>query len=180
MDKMLVIFFSRAGENYVNGKIKYLKLGNTEYIAEQIVKLTGADSFRIERKVPYPADYCRCIDFAKREQIEGIRPKLLVMPEGLEKYNVIFLGYPVYWNTMPMPLYTFLENADLSNKHIFPFCTYECEGAGNSIADLWRLCAASVIGQELVIKGSYVKYEISTIKNWVSNCVSVQKISKVV
>lgn len=94
MSKKLVAFYSRADENYVNGTIKTLKLGNTEAAADIIAGLNGADMFKIEQEQPYSKDYNECIDQAQRDQRQNARPKLKRFPASLDEYDTIYLGYP--------------------------------------------------------------------------------------
>lgn len=136
----IVIYFSRAGYNYVDGEIKDLKIGNTEIIAKEIAKLTNSDIFKIEPMVEYSNDYSECIDEAKKDQRVGARPELKEFPNDLDQYDVIYLGYPNYWGTMPMVMFTFLENANLENKIIKPFCSNEGSGLGRSEEDIKKLC----------------------------------------
>ena len=130
--KSIVIYFSRAGNNYVNGEIKELKIGNVEIIANKIAELTNSDTFKIEQQHPYSNDYSECIDQAKRDQRTEARPELKEMPNYLDKYDVIYLGYPNFWGTMPMAMFTLLENINLDNKIIKPFCSHEGSGLGRS------------------------------------------------
>lgn len=114
-------------------------LGNTQYLARLIERNTGADSFRIEPKTPYPARHDRLVDIAKREQNNAARPGLSAKAEGLERYGVIFPGYPNWWGDMPMILYSFLENHDLSGKTIIPFNTHGGSGFSNTIDAIAKL-----------------------------------------
>ena len=125
MTKKLIAFYSRAGENYVNGLIKTLELGNTEMAAGIIAELTGADTFKIEQQTPYSKIYNECIAQAQYDQQNNVRPSLKHYPKNLGEYDVIYLGYPNYWSTMPMAVFTFLEHFDFSGKTIKPFCTHE-------------------------------------------------------
>lgn len=154
--KSIVIFYSRAGNNYVNGEIKNLKIGNTEVIANKIAELTNSDIFKIEQVKEYSNDYSECIDEAKRDQRLNIRPKLKKMPEDLQKYDVIYLGYPNYWGTMPMAMFTFLESTNLKNKIIKPFCSHEGSGLGRSVEDIKRLCINSKVEEGIDIHGAKV------------------------
>lgn len=167
MSKKLVAFYSRADENYVNGQLKTLNTGNTEIAAGIIKELTGADSFKIEQEQPYSKDYNECIEQARSDQQKNTRPKLKNYPENLYEYDVIYLGFPNYWNTMPMAVFTFLEHFDFSGKIIKPFCTHEGSGIGNSIRDIRQLCPASVIKESLAIRGSKVNQSKQEIEKWI-------------
>lgn len=116
MSKKLIAFYSRADDNYVNGLIKTLEVGNTEVAAGIIKELTGADLFKLEQLKPYARDYNECIAQAQADQRQNARPDLKSFPEMLDEYDVIYLGYPNYWSTMPMAVFTFLEHFDFSGK----------------------------------------------------------------
>lgn len=135
MSKKLIAFYSRAEDNYVNGLIKTLEVGNTEVAAGIIKELTGADLFKLEQLKPYARDYNECIAQAQADQRQNARPDLKSFPEMLDEYDVIYLGYPNYWSTMPMAVFTFLEHFDFSGKTIKPFCTHEGSGLGSSLSD---------------------------------------------
>lgn len=126
--KKLIAYYSRADENYFGGQRRYITEGNTEKAAKMLAELTGADLFQIEQKVPYAADYDTCIAQAKKDLQAGARPELVTLPDSLDEYDEIYLGYPNYWGTMPMAVYTFLEHFDFSGKTIHPFCTHEGSG----------------------------------------------------
>lgn len=167
MSNILVAYYSRADENYVNGQIKTLKIGNTEVAAGIIEKLTGADTFKIEQMQPYAKDYNTCIAQAQSDQKRDARPELKKYPDSLEKYDLIYLGYPNYWNTMPMTVFTFLEHFDFAGKEIRPFCTHEGSGMGNSIEDIRRLCPDADTLQGLAIRGGSVEKSEEKIKKWI-------------
>lgn len=105
----IIVYFSRGDENYVSGEIRKLTVGNTEVAAGMIQKLTGADLFRLEPIQEYSKDYNECIAQAQADQRRDARPELKAYPENLEEHEVIYLGYPNYWGTMPMAVFTFLE-----------------------------------------------------------------------
>ena len=94
MSKILIVYYSRKGENYWNGSIKKLEKGNTEIVAEMIADLTGGDLFQVETVKTYPADYYACIDEAKEELRRKDRPELRAYAENLDEYDTIFVGYP--------------------------------------------------------------------------------------
>ena len=134
--KKLIAFYSRADENYFGGSYRVIPVGNTEKAAKMLAELTGADLFKIEQKVPYSANYQQCIAEAKRDLQAGARPELVSMPESLDAYDEIYLGYPNYWGTMPMAVYTFLEHYDFTGKVIRPFCTHEGSGLSGTVRDI--------------------------------------------
>ena len=167
MANTLVAYFSRADENYFNGKLEYIDIGNTQKLAEIIVSKTNADVFKIEMEKPYSKKYQKCIDEAKADQKQNARPKLIAMPESIEKYDTIYLGFPNYWGTMPMAVFTFLESFDFSNKIIKPFCTHEGSGMGRSQIDLKNIVPTAKIENSIAIHGSEVDNAKEEILNWI-------------
>ena len=148
---ILIAYFSRADENYGVGMIEK---GNTEIIAEMIADETGGELFHIERSTPYPADYDECTDEAKREQEENARPELASDLEGIESYDTIFLGFPIWWSDMPMAVYSFLESYDFSGKTIIPFCTHEGSGISSTESSIAEVCPDTEVLEGLGIRGS--------------------------
>ena len=167
MTNKLIAFYSRADENYVNGIIKTLETGNTEVAAEIIKELTGADMFKIRQVQEYSKDYNECIAQAQEDQKKNARPKLKAYPESIEKYDIIYLGFPNYWSTMPMAVFTFLEHFDFSGKIIKPFCTHEGSGMGGSEDDIKRLCPDAKVEKGIAIRGSRVESSVKDIEKWI-------------
>lgn len=165
--KPLIAYYSRRGENLVDGAVRNLRTGNTELLAAMLQRLTGADIFRIEPVEDYPQSYYRCIDQARQDLLSKRRPPLKRYPEHFEAYEVIYLGYPNYWGTMPAPVFTFLEQLDFSGKRIKPFCTHEGGGMGRSERDLRRACPTAQVADGLPVRGSELKRELSAIEDWV-------------
>ena len=118
--KILVAYFSRAGENYQVGVVEK---GNTRIVAEMIADATGADMFEIKTVKSYPETYQECTEIAKQEAEANARPELANKLENIAQYDTIFLGYPIWWSDFPMAVYTFLESYDFNGKKIIPFCT---------------------------------------------------------
>lgn len=166
MSKELIAFYSRADENYVSGTLKMLEVGNTEAAAEIIKELTGANMFKIEQSKPYSKGYNACIEEAKTDQKANARPPLLKYPESIDEYDTIYLGFPNYWSTMPMAVFTFLEHFDFSGKVIKPFCTHEGSGMGRSVADIKAVCPNATVDDGLAILGSRVRKSKSNIEGW--------------
>ena len=118
--KILIAYFSRTGENY---QVGYIQKGNTHIVADMIAQETGGTLFEIRPDVPYPEDYQDTVRRAQQEKQEQARPKLAGDVPDWESYDVVFLGYPIWWSDAPMPVYTFLESHDFTGKVIIPFCT---------------------------------------------------------
>lgn len=165
----IIIYFSRKDENYVNGMIKNLTIGNTEIVAGMIQKLTGADIFKVEPIQPYSKNYNECIAQAQADQNRNARPELKNYPESLEQYDTIYLGYPNYWGTMPMVLFTFLERFDFNGKTIKPFCTHEGSGMGHSVEDIKKLCPTAIVEKGLALHGGSVEKSEKELDKWINN-----------
>lgn len=149
--RILIVCFSRAGENYNVGKIEK---GNTEKLAEIIMEQTGGDLFRIETVIPYPESYDETLDIATREYQNDERPELTGQVESWEDYDIIFLGYPIWWAGLPMALHTFMESYDWQGKTVIPFNTHEGSGqAGTQQVIEDKLSGATVL-QGLAVRGS--------------------------
>ena len=171
MSRTLIAYYSRKGENYWNGSIKNLPKGNTEIVAEMIAEMTGGDLFEVETVKTYAKDYYECIEDAKAELREGARPELKKYMDSLDDYDTIFVGYPNWWGTMPMAMYTFLEHYDLSGKRILPFCTNEGSGMGSSERDLKNTCKGAVVESGLSVHGAEAANSRGKVEKWVKKLV---------
>ena len=165
--KSLVIYFSRADENYFGGTMRYIDKGNTEVVAEYIRDILGADIFKVERKTPYAKEYMACIKEAKDEQSRGENPELKNYLDDISGYDLIFIGGPVYWGTLPQPMFTELERLDFSGKTVMPFTTHEGSGLANVPSDIKKICVGANIKQGLAIVGSTVRDSKQKIEKWI-------------
>ncbi len=163
----LVIYFSRSGENYFGGVLKDIEKGNTEVIAEYIQEFTGADLFKVEPAVEYPEDYMQCIDVAKKELQADARPEIKETLEDISSYDTVYIGFPNWWGTLPMPMFTQLEQLDFAGKTVKPFVTHEGSGFGASQKDLKKLCEGAEIKKGLSIPGANVYDVKDTVKSWI-------------
>ena len=166
MAKTLIAFFSRADENYFGGAMRYVKVGNTEIVAGIIKDLISADTFKIEMKNPYSPVYMTCIEEAKKDLRAKARPELVSVPESIDEYDTVILAYPNYWGTMPMAVYTFLENFDFSGKTILPLCTNEGSGMGSSEREIKKTCPGADVKKGLPITGSAAANSKSSVERW--------------
>lgn len=153
--KALVLYYSRSG--------------NTEALAKQIHSVTGGDIARLDPASAYPADYDTAVEQGKREQNAGARPAFKPLSVDINTYDIIFLGHPLWWGTMPMFYFTFLEANPLAGKTVASFCTYGSSGLGHSVSDIRRLCPAATVLEGYGISGrnsdSTAQREIS---NWLN------------
>ncbi|VBB08618.1 flavodoxin/nitric oxide synthase [Lucifera butyrica] len=129
--KILVAYFSQSG--------------NTRRAAEQIHKLVGGDIVEVKTVTPYPTGYNECVEVAKKEKETNARPELSTKVDNMASYDVIFVGYPIWWHTAPMPIYTFLESYNLSGKTVIPFCTSGGSDISESMDAIKSLCPNSNI-----------------------------------
>ncbi len=137
--KILVVYFSRTGEQYTVGVIDE---GNTAIVAEMIAEKTGADLYEILPENDYPYTYSALTDVAKQEQNDNARPTIRGDLPDVSGYDTIFIGAPVWWGDWPMICYTFFESVDLSGKSLVPFSTHE----GSGLSGFDKKLAAAVLG----------------------------------
>ena len=163
----LVVYYSRAGQNYTSEGIVNLKKGNTQVVAEQIQKLTGADIFRLETVKEYAVDYYECTQEAKEELNSKARPALKADID-ISKYDTIYLGWPCWWGTYPMCVATFLEAHDWAGKTVIPFTTHEGSGFGSGLSDLKAALPSVTVEKGLSIQGSKVGTASKQIETFVS------------
>ena len=160
--KSLIIYFSRADENYAVG---YIEKGNTEIIAEYVQEFTNADMFKVEPLMPYSKDYMTCIEEAKHRI--GNAP----IREGIgniSSYEVIYIMSPIYWGTYAPELETALKDIDFTGKTIRIITTHEGSGLANVPNDVRRICkGAIVLNDAIAIRGSQVNSAKSQIENWI-------------
>lgn len=163
--KSIIIYFSRADENYGVG---YVAKGNTEVIAEYIKELTNADTFKVERKVPYAKDYQTCTEEAKIESENDERPEVVNMLDSIDDYEVIYIGGPVYWGVLPQPMVTVLEKLNWQGKIVCPFTTHEGSGLGSVPDELNKLCRGAEIKKGLAIYGTQVYSAKQKVEDWLN------------
>ena len=163
----LIAYYSRAGENYFGGAYRRIAVGNTEKAARMLAGLTGGTLYRIEQAQPYSDDYQACIAEAKADLQKKARPEVRDLPADLDAYDEIYLGYPNYWGTMPMAVYTFLEHYNLNGKTIHPFCTHEGSGLSHTVQDIRNAAPGAAVTAGLAIHGSGVDGAGPALEAWV-------------
>lgn len=155
--KILVVYFSRTGENYQVGNIE---VGNTAMVASYIKDYLNADSFEIIPKEKYPDDYQKCTQQASKEKDEGTRPEIENKIDNFDSYDTVFLGYPIWWGDLPMILYSFLEDYDFNGKTVIPFNTHEGSGDAGTYSTIQsKLPSAKVKTNGLALEGKTARSE---------------------
>lgn len=150
--KSLVVYFSWSG--------------NTENVAKSIQAETNADIFEIEAATPYSNNYDAVVDLAQEEQRSNARPAISKAIDNIDEYDVIYVGYPNWWGDMPMILYTFFDDYDLSNKTIAPFCTSGGSGLSNTVNEIKELEPNATVTDGLHIGDSSASNPDSAVSNW--------------
>ena len=163
--KSIIIYFSRADENYFGGSMKYIEKGNTEIIAEYIKDITNADIFKVEPANPYPKNYMDAIEEAKVRTREHNAPIKERVPD-ISSYEVIYVGSPIYWGGMPEELFTALKKLDFSGKIVRPFITHEGSGLSGVPRQLKEICVGAQVLDGLAIVGSEVNNAKPDVENW--------------
>ena len=166
MAKNLVIYYSRRGQNYVNGEIVELEKGNTELIAEYIQKAVGADLFELETVKEYPVDYMECTEAAKQDLRDNARPKLKEMLHDISEYDNIVIAGPCWWGTYPCAVFTQLEKLNFKGKHVFPVMTHEGSGEAKSRSELKKFCTGAKVGKALAVQGSKCPGAEEAVARW--------------
>lgn len=171
MSKNLIIYYSRKGQNYVNGNIKELKKGNTEIVAEFIQKAVGGDLFEIETVQDYPVDYMQTTEVAQDELRAKARPELKRYLDDISEYDNIFVCGPCWWGTFPMAVLSQLDRLDFTGKKVFAVMTHEGSGLGGSERTLRDVCKGAAIGKGLAVHGADAAKSEATVAAWAKKSV---------
>ena len=162
----LILYFSRAGENYYEGDLKVVEKGNTEVVADYIKEITNGDVFKVEPEIPYPEDYMECTEVTKHEKNGRVLKETL---EDVGDYEGVYIGFPIWWGKMPIVFESQLDKLDFKGKVVKPFVTHEGSGFGKSKKQLKKLCKGADIRNGLEIKGSDVLGSKDKVKCWIND-----------
>ena len=162
---VLSIYFSLKGETITpQMTVEFLEKGHTAVAAEYIQAAVGGELFEIETVKEYIKDHMKMIYEAKDELKQGIRPELKSYPD-ISEYDIVFLGYPNWWGTLPMPVLGFLEHYDWNGKRIIPFNTSEGSGAGRSGEKIKEICKGATVEDVYALRGSQVNSKKAEIQS---------------
>lgn len=154
------------GEQSANAVIVYFSWsGNTKAAAEEIGRQTGADLFELAPAEPYTSDYNALLDIAQEERQNNARPAISGDID-LSEYDTVFIGYPIWWGDMPMILYTFLDQADLSGKTVLPFVTSGGSGLSGTVGAIREAEPDATVTEGLSISGSAAANCADAVAEW--------------
>lgn len=160
-----IVYFSYAGDNQWSGESSDRDKSSTEHMAEIVQQAVGGELLSIVPVNPYPSNYQRTAELSKEELANEARPAIASVPD-LTDVDTVFLGFPNWWGTMPMVVWTFLESEDMVGKRIAPFCTSEGSGMGRSEEDIRALCPDAVVERGLAVPGADVEKNTERIGYW--------------
>lgn len=143
----------------------YSYTGNTEEFAKVIGEEVGGTLFEIERASNYSDLYTE----AEEEINNNEKPELASMPENVEEYDTIFIGYPIWWDRTPAMINTFLSNIDLNGKTVIPFCTSSSDGIEGSMTDIRNSARNANILNGLRVSGGSAESSRAEIQNWLKD-----------
>jgi flavodoxin len=168
-NRVLLAYFSRAGENYYYGGRKNLDIGNTEVLAGMISKLIPCDPHRIEAADPYPQSYDDTVARNVREQNANARPAIANPLPATDQYDTVLLASGIWNVRAPMIMTTFAESYDFTGKTIYPITTHAMSGLGNTMRDYAKACPSAEIGQGLAVKGEEVQEAAPNLQSWLQS-----------
>ena len=161
--KILIVFFSHAGENYSVGNIK---VGNTKLVANKIQEVTGGDIFEIVPVKNYDMPYNQLTEVAQKEADDNEFPAFKDQVKDISKYDTVFVGGPIWWGTYPRVMFTFFKKYDLNGKAIIPFTTHEGSGLGSVVEDLKSLYPKADVTNAFSIAGHNVRSGMKQVDEW--------------
>jgi len=153
MGNSLVVYFSRIGENMVNGNVEVIKKGFTEIVAEKIAKYTNSNIFELKPAEPYPYNYEECVKRAKDEYENNSVVIFNYALPNLDAYDTIYLGFPNWWRSYPRIVATFLGVYNFIGKTIKPFCTNEEGALGVGEIEMRNTVKGAIIHTGFACKG---------------------------
>jgi formylglycine-generating enzyme required for sulfatase activity/flavodoxin len=167
MDAITSASVQRQGDRFPPQFYKGQRMGNTQIIANYISEYTGGRLFAIKTINSYPVDAYATLDAAQVEHSRNLRPELSTHVENMDRYDTIYLGFPIWWGTFSMPVFTFLEEYNFAGKIIIPFSTHDGSGLAGSIRDIKSLCPGAVVMDGIAIRYSSIPRAKATVESWI-------------
>lgn len=162
----MVVYFSRAGQNKQHGAAQYINVGNTALVAQKIAAQLACSAVALQPALPYSSDYQATLQRTKAELTQETKVAAQPLSVALMAQEPLFLGFPIWWGTLPQVVVTFLATTELAGKQIYPFCTHEGSGFGRSLSALQELAPQATVGSGLAVRGSTAYKADQAIKNW--------------
>lgn len=162
----LLVFFSRAGENYYDGGRRDLEIGNTKVLAGMIGERIDCETYEIQAADPYPSSYDRTVARNRQEQDDDARPGIANPLPDVSRYATVLIGSPVWGSRAPMIMSTFVEGVDLAGKAVLPFVTYAVSGMSGIDAAYRDALTASDVRAGLAIRGETVAEAGQELDEW--------------
>ena len=167
--KSLIAFYSRTGGNSMNGEIKNIKKGNTEIVAETLQELTGGEVYRIYPREEYPQDYEQCVLRAQKESEQNIHPTIKNPLSSISDYDVIYVGFPLWFRSYPRIIATFFDCFDFTGKIIKPFCTNEEGSFGIAELEMRTTLKDATVKDGISFHGFELDDVKSRLEKWIEN-----------
>lgn len=164
--RTLVVFYSRADENYADGGVEVLEVGHTKVMAGYIAEALGADQYEIVPAEAYPFSYDECCDQASDELKKDVRPALAGDLPDVSGYDTVFVGCPIWWGSEPMVVRSFLDAVDLSGKTVVPFTTHGGSGLGNVPSNLQARVPGATFIDGKAVEGTAVDGAHDEVVDW--------------
>jgi len=172
--RVLLAYFSRAGENYYNGGRTDLKTGNTEVLARMISEHIECDVHRIEAADAYSDDYDATVARNVREQDADARPAIANPLSSIDRYDLVLLASPIWNVRAPMIMSTFAESYDFRGRTVHPVTTYAMSGLGTTERDYATVCPGATIGEGLAVRGEEVAKADAEVRSWLRRIGALQ------
>ena len=182
--KAAAVYFTRVGNSDFDDDVSAVSgasllldeteelMGNSQVIAQMIQDATGSGLISINVKNAYPSSYSDTISAARDEMKREELPELIDMPESIDEYDTVILIYPLWWNTIPKPVETFLNQYDFSDKTVLPVVTHGGSGVGKSVRDIKAVCNGMVIEDPLAIYCDDIPYCREQVTEWLQTVLS--------
>ncbi len=165
--RILIVYYSRKGENYAPGGVQNLAIGHTARMAQYIADVSHGDLYEIQTVKAYPSNYRETTRVAESELSLGVKPELWGSMPDISNYDIIFLGHPIWWSQLPPAVSSFLDKVNLSGKKVAQFCTHAGSGFGSSLQQLKTAHPNATFLETLAITGTTVSESRPRIESWV-------------
>lgn len=166
--KTLVAYFSYVGETELNRQIVEIQKGHTEVVAEKIAQLTNSDLYKIEPEVAYSKAYRDVVNIVRKENDENTKVAIKNLLPSINDYDVIYIGFPIWYRTYPRIVASFLSNYDFNGKTVKPFCTNDEGSFGIALLELSSQLKGASVKPGIAIHGSDVNNCDEKIEAWVN------------